>query len=132
MFPASGKDERPMTADDKNRIRDLLRDERAKLVADVRAHLGDRLAAEDVPGDPGDRSDLELNRALEHRIALDEAHLIQKIDLALQRLEEGTYGLCEDCGVPIPLERLLAKPSVSRCRSCQQAKEDHSNVESIH
>jgi len=121
-----------MTSEDQDRIREMLRQERDKLIADMRGHLGERFSGEEIPSDAGDRGELEVHRALDHRIALDEAHLVQKIDLALQRLEEGTYGLCEECGARIPVERLLAKPSVSRCRSCQQAKEDHSNVESIH
>ncbi len=122
----------PMTEDEKNLIRQRLVEERDQVVASIRDHSGERVDPETVPGDPADRGDLEVQRALDHRVVLDESHLIHKIDFALQRLEEGIYGTCEDCGASIPKERLLAKPSVSRCRSCQQAKEDHSEVESIH
>jgi DnaK suppressor protein len=116
------------TAELKNR----LLAEREAFSRNLQEHRGDRIALDAPARDAADRGDSEIERALEHRLALDDAHLIQKIDFALQRIEEGSYGTCEVCGAEIPIERLLAKPSVSTCRFCQQAKEDHSHVESNH
>ncbi|HEX5594947.1 MAG TPA: TraR/DksA C4-type zinc finger protein [Micromonosporaceae bacterium] len=45
---------------------------------------------------------------------------------ALTRLDEGTYGLCEGCGAPIPLERLEIFPSATSCVKCQQSRERRS------
>jgi len=55
-----------------------------------------------------------------------EARLLDKIDLALSRIENGSYGICDSCGGEIPLERLEAKPSVSLCRDCQTEHEAES------
>ena len=46
---------------------------------------------------------------------------LQEIDLALARVAEGTYGVCEVCGRAIPAERLAARPSASRCVACAAA-----------
>jgi DnaK suppressor protein len=121
-----------MTDEQLQRIRARLLEEREQVSATLRDHHAGRDLAEPIARDAAEKSELEVDRALEHRVALDESHLIQKIDFALERLDEGTYGSCEICGVSIPLERLLAKPSVSLCRSCQQSKENLSNVEESH
>lgn len=52
-----------------------------------------------------------------------EAMLLEKIDLALTRIGNGSYGICTSCGGEIPLDRLEAKPSVSLCLDCQTMHE---------
>lgn len=52
-----------------------------------------------------------------------EFQLGKKIQHALKRIEEGTFGICEGCGAEIPEERLEAKPSVSLCLPCQDKHE---------
>src|SRR5690606_12119992 len=56
-------------------------------------------------------------------IAASEHRLAAKIQHALDRIDKGTYGLCETCGETIPPARLEAKPSVSLCLACQEAHE---------
>jgi DnaK suppressor protein len=53
----------------------------------------------------------------------------QQLDDALQRLEAGTYGLCEDCGKPIGKERLEVLPFARRCISCQEQAEALERIE---
>jgi len=48
---------------------------------------------------------------------------LQAIDAALQRIAEGTYGTCRDCGQPIPIERLEALPAATRCITCERRHE---------
>jgi RNA polymerase-binding protein DksA len=50
-------------------------------------------------------------------------HELAAIDLALQRLEAGGYGCCEDCGGPIALGRLQVQPQAGRCIACERAHE---------
>lgn len=50
---------------------------------------------------------------------------IAEIDLALARVEDGTYGECEECENPIPIARLRAIPTARRCVECQAALERH-------
>jgi DnaK suppressor protein len=121
-----------MTETQKDELRSRLVAEREALTQSLLEHREHRIPLDDPARDAADRGDREIERALEHRLTLDDAHLIQKIDLALQRLDDGSYGSCEVCGAAIPFERLQAKPSVSTCRFCQQAKEDHSHVETSH
>lgn len=52
-----------------------------------------------------------------------EEKLLGKIDLALSKIDNGSYGVCVDCGQEIPRERLEAKPSVSLCLACQSQHE---------
>ena len=51
---------------------------------------------------------------------------VEKIDEALEKLNEGTYGICESCGDPIHAERLEALPYATRCITCQREDERHS------
>jgi DnaK suppressor protein len=53
-----------------------------------------------------------------------ERDQIEEIDLALSRIAEGTYGICEVCGKVIPLERLRAVPATRYCVSCSLAREE--------
>ncbi len=76
----------------------------------------------------GDTAGAELAADLESfevdaSIAESERNLVLKISHALERIERGTYGLCEGCGIAIPTARLDAKPSVSLCLTCQEEHE---------
>lgn len=71
-------------------------------------------------GEPGLRTPSEV---LEQITDSDE-NFLEKIDLALERIENETYGICVGCGHEIPDERLRAKPSVSLCHDCQRKHED--------
>ena len=46
-----------------------------------------------------------------------------QVEHALHRVEQGTYGYCEDCDVPIPAERLQIRPEATRCTPCQTARD---------
>ena len=52
--------------------------------------------------------------------------MVEKINEALEKLHEGTYGICESCGDPIHAERLEALPHATRCIRCQRKDEAHS------
>ena len=74
--------------------------------------------------------DSSAQRATERdlELALDdrEAAALGHIDQALQRLENGSYGRCADCGAVIPLARLHAAPATLRCLVCQETSEQKS------
>lgn len=50
-------------------------------------------------------------------------HDLADVDEALRRFREGRYGICEDCGLPIPKERLEVRPQAARCVNCQRREE---------
>ena len=65
-----------------------------------------------------------LDRELDDTLAENAEHVIERIDAALRRIDDGTYGTCERCGREIPEERLDARPWASFCVDCQRL-EDH-------
>ena len=73
--------------------------------------------------DPTDRASLEGNRNLTLRIRDRERKLITKIDEALGRIADGSYGVCEDCGSAIGVERLRARPVTTLCIACKSEQE---------
>jgi DnaK suppressor protein len=73
--------------------------------------------------DPTDRAALEADRNFMLRIRDRESKLIHKIKSALERIENGTFGVCETCGGEISVNRLKARPVTSQCIDCK-AKEE--------
>lgn len=73
--------------------------------------------------DPTDRAALESDRNFTLRIRDRERKLIAKIEEALRRLEDGSYGVCEECGETIGTERLKARPVTTLCIQCKSAQE---------
>ena len=73
--------------------------------------------------DPADRATAESDRAFTLRIRDRELHLIKKIQSALQRIEDGTYGVCEECGDDISISRLKARPVTRLCINCKERQE---------
>ena len=73
--------------------------------------------------DPTDRATLESDRNFELRIRDRERKLIRKIKEALQRIEDGTYGICELCGEDISKQRLEARPVTTLCIECKKRQE---------
>lgn len=61
--------------------------------------------------------------AVAEEVDANEHRLLNKIDLALERIDKGSYGLCEKCDGRIPIARLRAKPAATRCLTCQIKKE---------
>lgn len=94
-------------------LKAMLEDERAEILAE--AADPDALEA-DLADDPGTR--LAEREQVEAISALQQAQLAQ-VDEALARIEAGTYGICLECGVEIPVERLEAMPSTAYCVNCQ-------------
>jgi DnaK suppressor protein len=56
-------------------------------------------------------------------LASNEQQNLNTIDVALRKIEEGTYGFCEDCSKPIPMKRLTAMPHARLCIKCQEIEE---------
>ncbi len=74
--------------------------------------------------DPTDRANLETDRNFLLRIRDRERKLILKIKEALARIEDGTFGYCEECGQEISEERLKARPVTTLCITCKTKAEE--------
>jgi DnaK suppressor protein len=73
--------------------------------------------------DPADRASLETDRNFTLRIRDRERKLILKIREALDRIDAGTYGVCELCGGEISQKRLIARPVTTMCIDCKSRQE---------
>ena len=73
--------------------------------------------------DPNDRASLESDRNFELRIRDRERKLIAKMREAIQRIDNGTYGLCTSCGGDISEKRLTARPVTTLCIDCKTKQE---------
>jgi DnaK suppressor protein len=78
--------------------------------------------------DIADRASSETDRAIELRARDRQRKLIAKIDAALQRIDEGTYGYCEETGEPISLKRLDARPIATLSIEAQERHERRERV----
>jgi len=78
--------------------------------------------------DLADRASSETDRAIELRARDRQRKLISKIDAALQRIEDNTYGYCEETGEPISLKRLEARPIATLSVEAQERHEKREKV----
>ena len=73
--------------------------------------------------DVNDQASFESERSFELRIKDRERKLIGKVQEALRKVGDGSYGVCESCGEPISVKRLLARPVTSFCINCKSEME---------
>jgi len=78
---------------------------------------------EETCADPTDRAALESDRNFLLRMRDRERKLLGKIDGAFARIDDGSYGRCEECGLEIGLERLKARPVTTLCIDCKSSQE---------
>ena len=117
------KGELYMGRDQLDHFRDILSSWKRDLMEEVdrtMSHMKDEAAN---PPDPNDRATLESEFALELRTRDRERKLIRKIDEALSRIEDGSYGYCIETGEPIGVKRLEARPVATLCIEAQERRE---------
>jgi DnaK suppressor protein len=120
-----------VSAIDANRYRELLLDERKRVVSalenlheETAGTLSDD-AGEETAYDNhlADTATETYDRELDYSLEENSEHFLAEIDAALARIEEGTYGICTNCGKQIPEERLEARPWATLCIECQRERE---------
>ena len=121
-----------MTSDEMGYYRDRLLALRARLRGDVN-QLADAALKKSRSEANGDLSSMPIHMAdigsdnFEQEFTLslmeNEGAALQKIESSLERIEEGTYGKCEECGAKIPKSRLNAIPYVTHCVKCALQQE---------
>ena len=88
--------------------------------------------------DPVDRATAELTRSVDLLIRGRDRHVIKEIEEALDRIERGDFGICQECGGIISEKRLLAEPTSLLCIECKEKEEavgrgrHHRRVASLH
>ena len=116
---------------DKKYFRELLLRARAAFGDQVRYHSDDALTRKDAPGERAgmathmaDLGTDNYRRDFQLGLLSDGVDVLEMIDEALQRLEDSEYGICLDCGEPIPRKRLEAKPYAKYCTKCKSKREE--------
>ncbi|WP_020521926.1 TraR/DksA family transcriptional regulator [Catelliglobosispora koreensis] len=102
--------------------RDELQEEYDQTLAELAELQRDRLT-DSAGDDQADTGTKTFEREQEITLANGILERITQVERALERLDEGSYGWCERCGNPIPVERLAAFPSATLCVSCKQLEE---------
>ena len=89
------------------------------------------IASEEHLSDPLDRAVLDTERSYMLRIRDRESVLIKKIHTSLQDIVDGIYGICDDCGRDIAIERLKARPVARRCIRCKTRQEERERLTGV-
>jgi DnaK suppressor protein len=110
-------------------FRNLLLEQRRRATQALRADRATALQGDDGVEDAGDMSELDLNRSTALNLASRQSQLIEEIDEALGRIEDGTYGQCARCGKPLDEERLKAMPTAKYDAECQAVVEAAQGIE---
>jgi len=112
-------------------FRTLLDEKLGELLSEATKTVSGMTAYEETFADPADRATLESDRNFTLRIRDRERKLIAKIKEALERIENGTYGICETCGEEISEARLKARPVTTLCIDCKTRQEVDEKVRGL-
>ena len=123
------EDEPFMNAKMRNYFRQKLLDWKAELLQESNETLNDLQEVSLSEPDLADRASLEADRSLVLRTRDRERKLIAKIEAALRRIDDGSYGYCEETSEPINLRRLEARPVATLSL---EAQERHERMERTH
>jgi RNA polymerase-binding protein DksA len=118
-------------APETDRFRDMLLEERKRVEAalenlheetagSLSEESGEETAYDNHLADTATET---YDRELDYTLEENSGHVLAEIDAALKRIEEGTYGVCTNCGKEIPVERLEALPWATLCIDCQRGLE---------
>lgn len=113
-----------MRAREVESFKELLGGRREELMADAGRTVSGMIEGKENFPEPGDRAALESDRNAVLRIRDRERKLLGKIDAALQRIADGTFGVCDECGEAIGLDRLRARPVTTLCIDCKSSQEE--------
>jgi DnaK suppressor protein len=111
-----------------------IREIRKRLVAQKKALLAGALEAlNELPGqtvfaDLGDQATAEIDRNFMLRLKGRERKLLKKIEEAIERMEQGVFGICDKCGLEINIKRLEARPVTTMCIECKTLQEEEEKL----
>jgi RNA polymerase-binding protein DksA len=121
-------DEKPWTTKELDEVRAELHAERERLRSELNlaeVELADlmRDAGDGAGNDQADVGSTTFERDHEMSLANNARLMLAQTEHALERIEDGSYGVCESCGQPIGKMRLMAFPRATLCLSCKQRQE---------
>src|SRR5690606_24129396 len=86
-----------------------------------------KLTPVSLEGDEVDIVSVEKENQMDFRLKARNAIYLKKVKRALQKIEDGSFGECEDCGAEISYNRLLARPTADLCIHCKEVEEKQEN-----
>jgi DnaK suppressor protein len=105
-------------------LRTILEDRRREIQSEVQTRMKDVRADQGLGVvDDVETSESDIQDEIEFALIQMKAETLHRINEALERLEEGTYGRCFECGEEIEPRRLRALPFAVRCKDCEEARE---------
>src|SRR5687767_14006168 len=115
-----------MTKAQLKKFRDLLESKRREIIKKAQQTLDQDMSldANDLP-DEMDLASSEYLQAFTFRLRGREKVFLDKIEKALRKIEEGSFGVCEECGEEISVKRLEARPETTLCIRCKEDQERH-------
>jgi DnaK suppressor protein len=121
---AATQSSKALTKKELKKFQEQLIDKRKQVLERARQMLseGMTLDANDLP-DEMDLASSEYIQSFEFRLRGREKGLLTKLDLALKKIDDGTFGICEICEEPIGKKRLEARPETSLCIKCKEDQE---------
>ena len=109
-----------------NELKQMLEDRRRALMSEVQGRIRDVRSdgsKDREVFDQGESSEVDIQDDIEFALIQMKSETLNKIDEALHRLDESTYGNCFECGEEIAEARLRALPFAVRCKDCEEARE---------
>ncbi len=101
------------------KVKDLLLDQRRELLKQAEGQLNEI----DTEGDETDEIQANILIELNNQLTSRNSEKLQQIESAIKRIDDKTYGLCQDCEEPIAEKRLLSNPHFQTCVSCAEERE---------
>ena len=117
-----------MNAKQLNYFKNLLNDWKNDLLQGSSSTINNLKEESSNKPDNADRASIESERSLELRTRDRERKLISKINKALKKIEDGTYGYCEDTNQPISIKRLIARPIATLSLEAQEIHEKSEKI----
>ena len=105
-------------------LRQQLLQRRNEIISSSWRDLGSAYVGTQASGDSADAAMDAVHSEMRSQLAEKESQELSSIDNALHKMETGEYGLCEECGMPIAIERLEAIPDAELCLKCQEELEE--------
>jgi|SRR5690606_40152559 DnaK suppressor protein len=118
-----------LTKAQNEKFRAMLLERRNALINQAQRTLeSDMVLSPDDRFDEVDQASSEYMQAFSFRLRGREKFLMEKIDLALRKIDNGSYGTCEECEDAISIKRLQARPETPLCIQCKEAQEKEEAV----
>jgi len=114
----------PLKKKDLKRFKEILEEKKDSVLKNAKKTLNEdmTLDVDDLP-DEMDLASSEYLQSFQFRLRGREKTFLKKIDHALAKIEDGTFGMCESCDEPISIKRLEARPETTLCIRCKEDQE---------